>query len=501
MNKRNTLFLTSCVFMVASLSSCSLFDMFKKEATNLEITKEELNDGSTIYKHNLDNRRILSSSGINALKSTGNQKLLVIPVNFQDGTQKYGNNTLPNFGYSNEIEAMEKAFFGKTEDTGWESVSSYYSKSSYGKLNISGEVSPIVNLSRSAKYYENILSLGTSDIGKITSDILEECLNSIKSEVNLKDYDLDEDGYIDAVWMVYNIEHDDGDLFWAFTTVANSSKSKLEYKPKTYAWASYSFFSEGGYSRPDSHTFIHETGHILGLDDYYSYDLLNPQSPMGGLDMMDYNIGDHNAFSKYMLEWINPRYVNKSGLYRLENFQNTGDAIIISPKYNGTPFCEYLILEYYSPTNLNYADSNNHYTNNDNYPFMFQGRGLRILHVDARLGMVKSTDDGYITWNGMYENDLKYYTSGSRHLGFIASNTNMYTLSENTSDNLVELVSSQTKVGFVPTYSSVCATTVDLFGISGYLTNFKFNNGIMFNFELSIIQINGEAIEIKIETK
>lgn len=113
MNKRNTLFLTSCVFMVASLSSCSLFDMFKKEATNLEITKEELNDGSTIYKHNLDNRRILSSSGINALKSTGNQKLLVIPVNFQDGTQKYGNNTLPNFGYSNEIEAMEKAFLEK----------------------------------------------------------------------------------------------------------------------------------------------------------------------------------------------------------------------------------------------------------------------------------------------------------------------------------------------------------------------------------------------------
>ncbi|HBD05964.1 MAG TPA: hypothetical protein DCY93_00945, partial [Firmicutes bacterium] len=223
---------------------------------------------------------------------------------------------------------------------------------------------------------------------------------------------------------------------WAFTT-SNSVKSSSEYRVQTFAWASYHFFGEGGYPLPDSHTFIHETGHILGLDDYYSYSE-NPDSPMGGLDMMDYNIGDHCAFSKYLLKWIDPRYVVKEGTYTLKNFQKYGDAIILATNYNGTPFCEYLILEYYSPDGLNYLDSHYSYSMSS-YPKMFSKSGLRILHVDARLGYLKIRNE--ITWNGKYILEPEYYYYLGKTLGFIANNTPDYTLSDNKSDNLVELVS------------------------------------------------------------
>ena len=55
-------------------------------------------------------------------------------------------------------------------------------------------------------------------------------------------------------------------------------------------------------------TIIHETGHVLGLPDYYQY-----ASQQGGsadrtgiltFDIMMQNQGDHNGFSKWMLGWL-----------------------------------------------------------------------------------------------------------------------------------------------------------------------------------------------------
>ena len=57
------------------------------------------------------------------LPSTGNSKVLVIPIAFE------------NYPKTEEMRTrINKAFFGTSEDTGWESLQSYYQKSSYGKL-------------------------------------------------------------------------------------------------------------------------------------------------------------------------------------------------------------------------------------------------------------------------------------------------------------------------------------------------------------------------------
>ena len=94
-----------------------------------------------------------------------------------------------------------------------------------------------------------------------------------------------------------------------------------------YSFASVDFiFGDGDLNYPDARTYIHETGHMLGLIDYYSD---NSSAPAGMVDMMDFNIGDHNAYSKFSLGWVNPRIATKSGEYTLKPFQENGDCIIV----------------------------------------------------------------------------------------------------------------------------------------------------------------------------
>ena len=138
-----------------------------------------------------------------------------------------------------------------------------------------------------------------------------------------------------------------------------------------------------GGSLVDAHTYIHETGHMMGLDDYYTYD--GGIGPIGGIDMMDYNIIDHDVFSKFAYGWIKPMVVSGSCEITLNSAAETGESILIptGDSWNGTAFDEYLLLEYYTPTVLNQQDSEKKYAGNNKQGFT--ERGVRIFHVDARL--------------------------------------------------------------------------------------------------------------------
>jgi hypothetical protein len=130
----------------------------------------------------------------------------------------------------------------------------------------------------------------------------------------------------------------------------------------------------------DASTIIHETGHKLGLEDYYDYasdDGSNNEWGLGGADMMDSTVGDHNPFSKLLLGWIQPKVVTESMDLILDPFSTSGDAYIITDDWNGSLFDEYIIAMYYTPTGL--------YQGFDD--FFFDGQsGLILYHVDARLG-------------------------------------------------------------------------------------------------------------------
>ena len=114
-------------------------------------------------------------------------------------------------------------------------------------------------------------------------------------------------------------------------------------------WASYQFLKNGYYDKYnqgklETHTFIHETGHLLGLDDYYCYDDLSSWDPAGALDMQSYNVGDHNVFSKFVLGWLEPYVVTDECEIELKTSSLYPEAILIKNDWNGSSYMVYYMM-------------------------------------------------------------------------------------------------------------------------------------------------------------
>lgn len=358
----------------------------------------------TIYNINLDN-------SLNTFPSKGNPKILVIPVSFTDYKQ---NSTKAN------LEKIEKTFFVEDEtkeeswqvsDTSWYSLAQYYYLSSGGNLKISGKVSDWfdVGITTSELIQHRTTNLDYMSSGEDgTWWLLNEAVNWYKTKYNdIDSFDTDGDNFYDLIWLVYNAPHynDDNNLlstFWAFTyyQIENYTiASKANKQPYVYCFASYDFMFEGyGKIGLDAHTYIHETGHALGLNDYYSTRVDrngNPDCyPLGGVDMMDFNIGDHHSFSKYKLGWTSPKEViSQPGEYKLKSTSDSGEFFIVSNNFAGHPFDEYFIVEYITPTGLNHADYAKPYAGNNLRGF--SKPGIRISHVDSRGVRVVNSGNDY----------------------------------------------------------------------------------------------------------
>jgi M6 family metalloprotease-like protein len=318
------------------------------------------------------------------LRSTKTQHILVLPIMVR-GFESNATDVKRNNIY--------KTFFGDASDTGWESLASYYWKSSFGQLLLNGTVSEWWDCGYTTSQIKNFTDSEWSSFDP-TWRLLQEGISWYKNRYRTdgKEFDLDGDGYFDAVWMVYSApdyskDSSLGSTFWAYTfedfRYVGDPTSPLGHK---YCWASYDFMDEGyGLNGCDAHTYIHETGHLLGLQDYYTYGGASNYGPMGKIDMMDNNIIDHNAFSKFAYGWVDPYVVSDSCVITLHPSATTGECVLLPTAggWNGSAFDEYMMLEFYTPTNLNQKDSVAPYPGNKLQGFT--ENGVRIYHVDARL--------------------------------------------------------------------------------------------------------------------
>ncbi len=331
------------------------------------------------------------------LPSQGNYSALVIPVEFPNDTFT-----------SSELADLEKVFNGSAEDTGWQSVSSYYTISSYNKLNLSFDIydTPIMMPQNSSAYELS----GTDDYGYVIDDkvqnILDHVLGQIDPSVDLSQYDTNDDGYIDAVYLIYSVPMDyesstNHSNYWAYVTWHFSSDTYDGVKAHYYLFASVDFMYEDIQSDTDSKapinglklnavTYIHETGHLLGLDDYYDYDIDNGSNKgLGGSDIMDFTEGDHNVYSKLMLGWITPTVVTSTQELTISSSTETGQFIMILLDYDGTYFSEYLLVDLYTATGLNELHASQsgsflYYDVNDEYEHGAEF-GARIYHVSSSI--------------------------------------------------------------------------------------------------------------------
>lgn len=303
-------------------------------------------------------------------------------------------------------EDIRKAYFGSNEEIGWRSVKTYYEEESHGKLTIDGTVSEWYSENASYNTYaaESNLSNTVDLVVKATKWYFDNHTTEKR-----RDYDEDGNGYLDGVMLIYGAPdysamNNNKKNLWAYCYWVQDTSANSRFNPgaNAFFWASYDFMygsnivtSHTGLSNYhsgdtshvniDTHTFIHEMGHMYGLDDYYDY--AGQYLPAGGFSMQDQNVGGHDPFSSFALGWGKAYVPTESMTIHLKPFDATGEMIILSPNWNtyNSAFDEYLILEYYTPNGLNKHDTTYQY--NGAYPTGTTEYGIRLWHVDARLNV------------------------------------------------------------------------------------------------------------------
>ncbi len=377
------------------------------------VMPQQTYDANTFDSDNLQDK-LLAYDGAIGLPSTGNIDCLVVPVQFPD-TQAIT---------SADLEKLNKAFNGTAADTGWQSVSSYYALSSYNKLNLNydiwgvniGTSGNVFTASHDSTYYNNYNQ--TVDVGDYTYTqygdevILLEVLEWLEGQIDLTKYDTNNDGCIDAVYLIYSADVDyqsDSSIYWAYVTWYSGNRQFDGKDAYYYLFAGFDFMDEDA-DRADgteysgtieglninASTYIHETGHLMGLDDYYDYDMtVGSGEGLGGADMMDYTVGDHGVYSKIMLGWITPTVVTESKTFTIEPSTTSGDCLLVMLDFDNSYFSEYLLIDLYSATGLNAL----HASQANSYLYDGASYGVRIYHVSSSVNNPYGDEYGSFTDN------------------------------------------------------------------------------------------------------
>ena len=387
-----------------SLTSCYLFDINGDKIEKAKINYT-YNDFLNHNYHDIDGTPL-----------TGSPKLLVIPVWFTDS--KY---YVPKTEQSKVRADIQKAYFGDDTDVGWKSVKTYYEELSDGKLTLTGVVTPWYECKRPSSAYYSDLS------GQAATNALVSSAVSWYQEQtglsDLKEFDTDHNGYLDGVMLIYAapdygaLRNKDAPNLWAYCYwLQGGNRNVNDPKPNAFFWASYDFMygsntaptaynsGDTSHCKIDTHTFIHEMGHMFGLEDYYDYS--NQYIPAGGYSMQDLNIGSHDPYSVLAFGWANVYAPNNSCTLELNNFQSSHDVIMLTNHFSSSPFDEYLLLELYTPTGLNEFDTKYQYMSK--YPQGPISPGIRLWHVDARLLEVDRESSTITNWATKIASDGAY---------------------------------------------------------------------------------------------
>ena len=360
--------------------------------------------------------------------TTGSPAVLVIPVQFSDVTAA-------SKGY--DLNVLEE-IFKQGGETDYYSVYDYYYISSYGQLKLDITVLDywFTPKNNSSYYYNATYDYYGSEVAIGDQLIMDEALAYLAETMDLSEFDSDKNGIIDSVVLVNTLDIGEEDFYWAYrywNIYTNEQEYYYEYdgvSANDYIWASYQFIYEsydeiGNVTYDDTslrnpYTFIHEFGHVLGLDDYYDTAYLG--EPLSGCDMMDSMTGDHNAFSKFNLGWVTKSRLvvtDSSVTLTLEDFSKNGDTIIIANNWDDKlgAYQEYYVIMYYTNNGLNAGDDYGYFSRD----------GIVVYHVNASL---YSETYGEEVYYDIYNNNTdasNEYGSEDNLIEFVKSSEDTYT--------------------------------------------------------------------------
>ncbi len=320
----------------------------------------------------------------------GDQKYLVLLIGYKDlgfrSTRTYFDNMMNQKGFS------ANGAIGSAKD--------YFEYCSNGKFRPQFDVYGPYTAKNNMSYYGR--NVGGSD-ANAEALVIEACQQAAAQGVNLKQYDLDGDGYIDNVCVYYagysEAEHAPSDAIWPHSYAVYGSPNIGGVRVKKYIVMS-ELRRNYGTKNSGIGAFCHEFSHYLGLADLYNTD--NSGQTVYDWDLMDggcYNgpIGNdrnsegdvpagHSAHQRFYLGWLTPEILNENGKYSLTALGETDNN-------------SFLISE--NPDDTHNLDGEN--PNPKNF-FLLENRQRKSF--DSYLPA-----SGMLIWRIMFNSDNWYYNS------------------------------------------------------------------------------------------
>ena len=457
-------------------------------------------------KDKLSMRQIAANTGMDYLPNEGEVNLLVLPIELQ------------GYPFSSYFRTdLDHALNGTAEDTGyWESLSSFYEKTSFGKVHLHFEIADtyVSELSPRSALTSSKTGEGADNGGYF----VESALDAYHAKHDTSKFDSDNNGWIDGIVAVYSCpdfqnmssDFDEYGYFWAYTYWLVDDPVVGAPTGNLYFWLSYDFIYEAVRTpRVDAHTLIHETGHMFGLDDYYPSEG-SKFDPVGGLDMMSHNILDHDCYSKMALGWVDPYVVTGEAEITLNPSNVNGDCILVpgldkdgNVVYNGSAFDEYMLVELYTPDGLNAMDARNRYPGRT---LGYTQPGVKIFHVDARVMRFNADRSGRKINQTYVENIAEIPSDRRNYYEVGATNCSKEVACADSSFSLIHLMEAGGRNTFASGGLADNGTLFkkgDSFSLAYYGMNFfpkksTFNSGANFPYTITVKELSATSATISI---
>ena len=215
---------------------------------------------------------------------------------------------------------------GYSENGAFGSVSDYFYNQSYGKFRLTFDVVGPVMAAHNHGYYGENVDWGDNNwFDKNVGELVEEACKGVADKVRFADYDWDDDGEVDQVFLLYagRGENDygrkDSTVIWPHMAslmldwegyekgIVIQGKRINIYACSNEIWSNAEKPHLAGIG-----TFCHEFSHCLGLPDLYNTE--DETSVLGDYDLMDYGsyLGEgwcpvgYSSYERYVCGWLTP---------------------------------------------------------------------------------------------------------------------------------------------------------------------------------------------------
>ena len=220
------------------------------------------------------------------------------------------------------------------------SARKYFYDSSNGHYDPQFDVIGPVTVSKNMEYYGKNNPSTQFDAAPWT--MVKEACQLVDDSVDFKQYDNNNDGYVDFVYVIYAGygEADGGDentiwphSYWLLNA-GITCKVDGKYVDLYACGNELDYFSN---QHTGIGTFCHEFSHVLGLPDLYTTKGQTHKT-LGSWDILDY--GPYNndmntppaysAYERFMMGWLTPRLIVDAENVELEELQASNSALLIS---------------------------------------------------------------------------------------------------------------------------------------------------------------------------